>query len=341
MKMFLMLDEPHPGLPEFGARYKFSCYIGNEKIESYACKLTSRFPQVKIYGFDVVVPYSIRKSEDSIMIYASYTMDNAVSCAYELKFARLDLDVFDDFEGNKLDSSIWGQGWPWGVRINKRLNSAMLGDLLRVEDSHLIMPCAKMRKRAADFDGEKHTISYASSCINTLNRLHVKYGCVMINVEMHTLGGVMFAAWLAQINEGYFLLHPLDPERSKSGELGFLEYAPCWGERYAICTHYYCDGKYSRADNLWYNAKGIATGHNTFGVVRLKNGIFYYYNGELVSSNKGIASTSTSELCLLMATSFGSSDGVHYGGNFSDDMLPIETKIDWVKIYSDREKEGE
>jgi hypothetical protein len=78
-------------------------------------------------------------------------------------------------------------------------------------------------------------------------------------------------------------------------------------------------------------------GFNTFGVVRLDYGIFYYYNGELVSAYKGIARTSNSELCLLMTTSFASKDIIHYAGNFTDEMLPLETKVDWVKMYKTKQ----
>ncbi len=334
MKMCLMLDELHPGLPGFDARYKFHCYLDNEKIESYACMLSSPYPEVKFYGFEVVVPYSIRESKKSIEINATYMLNNTIRCSYELKFTHLELHICDDFESDRLDPSIWRLGWPWGVSTNLRNGSMMSGDIVRVEDSQLILPALKMNKHATDsVTGKKHTASYLSSCVNTLNRVHLQYGCVMINAKFHNLGGVLFSAWLAQVDDGYFLIHPLDPEKSRSGELGFVEYSPCWGEKYSVSTHYYCDGKYSRAVGIWHDAKGITHGYNTFGVVRLKNGIFYYYNGELVSAYRGIASTSTSELCLLMATSFGSKSFNHYGGIFTDEMLPLETKIDWVKMY--------
>ena len=334
MKMCLMLDELHPGLPGFDARYRFSCYLNNEKIESYTCTLSCAHPEVKFYGFEAVVPYSIRESHKSIDIQATYMLDPSVRCLYKLEFVRLEPYIFDDFDGDRLDPSIWRLGWPWGVSANIKNDSMMTGDIVRVEDSQLVLPAIKKFKRATDpLTGKKHTASYLSSCVNTLNRLHLQYGCVMVNVKFHSLGGVIFSAWLAQVDDGYFLIHPLDPEKSKSGELGFVEYSPCWGEKYAVSTHYYRDGKYSRAVCSWCDAKGIAHGYNTFGVVRIKNGIFYYYNGELVSAYRGIASTSTSELCLLMTTSFGSKDSSHYGGIFTDDMLPLETRIDWVKIY--------
>jgi hypothetical protein len=50
MKMCLMLDELHPGLPGFDARYRFSCYLNNEKIESYTCTLSCAHPEVKFYA---------------------------------------------------------------------------------------------------------------------------------------------------------------------------------------------------------------------------------------------------------------------------------------------------
>ncbi len=334
MRMRLILEEMHPGLPEFDARYSFHCYMNDENIGSSACVLSCSAPEVRIYGTDVVVPYIIRESNDSVEITASYMVDPTVFCTYELKFTHLDCFLNDDFDVDHLDPEIWGLGWPWGINTNTKNNSMILGDFIRVEDSLLVLPAVKMNTTVTDPEtGSIQTASYVASCVNTLNRVHIQHGCVMINVDLHKQGGILFAAWLAQVNDGYFLIHPLDPERSRSGELGFLEYAPCWGEKYSITTHYYCDGKYSTADSVWCNVRGIMDGFNTFGVVRLDYGIFYYCNGELVSAYKGIARTSNSELCLLMATSFASKDNVHYAGNFTDDMLPLETKVDWVKMY--------
>ena len=334
MKMRLVLDELHPGLPEFDARFSFRCYINDENDGSSACVLSCKFPEVKIYGMDVIVPYSIRESNDSIGITATYTLDPTISCVYELTFTHLDCFLYDDFDGDRPDPEVWNLGWPWGININTKNNSMMSGDLVRIEDGFLVLPAVKKSTAVTDPEtGITKTASYVASCVNTLNRVHIQRGCVMVNVDLHKQGGVLFAAWLAQVDDGYFLLHPLDPERSRSGELDFLEYAPCWGEKYSVTTHYYCDGKYSTAYSKWCDVRGIMNARNTFGVVRLDYGIFYYYNGELVSVYKGIACISNSELCLLMATSFASKNSIHYAGNFTDDMLPLESKVDWVKMY--------
>lgn len=334
MKIRLELTEYHPGLPGYDARYSFQCFLENEKLEPYCCRLSASEEGMRIYGLDAVIPYSVRKEKKQVTIRVLYTPDPSIRNEYTLAFPQFGRKFYDDFDGDKLNTAYWRNGWPWGGCLLLTEDSAFVDDLAYVKDHCLTLPLQKGRRTIENkFLRQKATVNYAAPCVYLMDKTSLTYGAVMFRARMPQVGGTEFSAWLTVKDEQDLLIHPFDPDNSRSGEFNIMHYSPCWGEEYSIGISYYCPGRYAKYFGKNVEAPGVLEEYKTYGLVRTPEGIYFYCDGRLVYAHHGVICTSSAELFLIFSYNYGVKEGVSAGGNFDDSMLPTEVKIDWVAMY--------
>lgn len=322
---YLSPEVAHPGVVGMDATYTM---VAKDKrfyqLDSDRIVLSSTNKNIKIEGDQVVIPYSVRKSESVTVTMTDKQYPNRTG-SYTFKFVSFtdDPTFFDDF--NTIDLSIWSDDF-----FNFKEDKIKPIETAFCEDGELVLRTTK-----EDHDGTK--LGYH---LTTSGSFDQAYGCFSARIKMPTKGLTNVAFWLFSESGGRYIKNQQMPSQS-GGEIDIVEYFPIWGNyRLSHALHWNGQGAYLTSAGREPTLSGI-TGkiqneYHIYSAVWTENAIYYYFDDKLTYTyeGEGVAAGSDPMFLIVQHNSYRNGEYNAWAKQTADvNDFPNESRWDWVKTY--------
>ena len=302
-KFILEPEVFHPGVVDMDATYNMVVKDSlGEKLAEEVVEIKSDNKNIKVNGFEVIIPYELRNKESNILIYA-YLKENGEKIA-EYKFEFICFSekptLFDDFD---TDSGFWKTGW----------YEEMGGG--RIENSNMVL--------TVEEDGRGKVLS-------TDGIFEQAYGCFSSRIKMPAKNAnVNCAFWLCTYN-----CYKLNPECAphSGGEIDIVELLPP-ANVYMATVHWFGWAEYHKEASYRAAVTFNQEEYNIYSTVWTPKAMYWYVNGELmhIYEGEGVVEGSHPMAVLLQTNRYDNSTG------WITASKPAKTSsvyYDWVKIHS-------
>lgn len=177
----------------------------------------------------------------------------------------------------------------------------------------------------------KTSSGYETSGVASLNKFNFKYGKVEVRAKLSAGQGTWPAIWMMPAQSIYGTW-------PKSGEIDIMEHLNNDIKIYQVIHSNYIDNIGIKTDPPYsFTPLFIVGGYNTFGIEWFPDKIDFLVNGNITFSYPKKTSVPTDQLqwpfdqpfYLILNQSLGGS----WVGKIDDSILPVQSEIDYVKVY--------
>lgn len=182
-------------IPNGDAQYEITEVLNDKGQDlKISCDYTSDSKDIKIDGLIVTVPASYKAKHKSAKLTATHRL-SGIKLDFELKFETNYKLIFEDnFDGDKLNTDVWGDIWDTGIDHEGReeYSYGYLKENVFVDGKgHLIN-----RVEALHEKNQKGQPTYSASLISTENCFESRYGYYEMSVRPHLTTGMWGAFWI-------------------------------------------------------------------------------------------------------------------------------------------------
>ncbi len=182
-------------IPNGDAQYEI-IEVLNDKGQDLkiSCDYTCDSEDIKIDGLIITVPAKYKAKHKSAKLTATHRL-SGIKLDFELKFETNYKLIFEDeFEGDTLNTDVWGDIWDTGIDHEGReeYSYGYLKENVFVDgDGHLIN-----RVEALHEKNPKGQPTYSASLVSTKNCFESRYGYYEMSVRPHLTTGMWGAFWI-------------------------------------------------------------------------------------------------------------------------------------------------
>ncbi len=182
-------------IPNGEAQYEITEVL-NDKGQDLktSCDYTCESKDIKIEGLIVTVPAEYKATKKPVKIKATHRL-SGITLDFELKYASNYKLIFEDeFEGDTLNTDVWGDIWDTGIDHEGReeYSYGYLKENVFVDGKgHLIN-----RVEALHEKNKYGQPTYSASLISTKNCFESRYGYYEMSVIPHLTTGMWGAGWI-------------------------------------------------------------------------------------------------------------------------------------------------
>ena len=297
----------HPGVPEMDAYYELSVKdkIGNE-ISSDEVAVTTNNPAVTLNGYNLTVPYSVRKADKKLTVTVTSKTDNTVFGRSDFEFVKFTAEPTLKEDFNVLNTDLW----------------SVFADAGKSEIANGKMVYTVQPGQTVGF--------------TTKDVFEQAYGSFSASIKMPQKALANGAFWLFSNKGKIYRRNPLNPTQS-GGEIDVVEYFPTWskGNIWSSTVHWYGSSgshRYSGIDS--YNA-GVDLGndYHVYTSVWMKDRIYSYLDGKLYRVYDGEGVSDHSDGMQIILSLHGTSEDSSWGGKFNAANFPDTMSTDWITVY--------
>lgn len=182
-------------IPNGDAQYEITAVLNDKGQDlKISCDYSCATEEITIDGFIVTVPASYKAKNKSATITAIHRL-SGITIDFELKFeTKYKLIFEDEFEGDKLDTDIWGDVWDTGIDYESREDYSygyLKKNAFLDGNGHLINRVEALYEK--DKNGKP---TYSASLISTKGCFESKYGYYEMSVIPHLTTGMWGAFWI-------------------------------------------------------------------------------------------------------------------------------------------------
>lgn len=179
--------------------------------------------------------------------------------------------------------------------------------------------------------GIKTAEGYKTSGVQSQNKFSFKYGKVEVRAKLSVGKGTWPAIWMMP-QESVFGGWP------KSGEIDIMEHLNNDNNIYQVVHSHYVDNLGNKTNPNYVATPQYLVGEfNTFGIEWFPHKIDFLINGKVTFTYPKVASIPADQLQWPFDQSFyiilNLAMGGSWGGPVDDNILPVQTEIDYVKVY--------
>ena len=177
----------------------------------------------------------------------------------------------------------------------------------------------------------KTSNGYETSGVASLNKFNFKYGKVEVKAKLSAGQGTWPAIWMMPVQSIYGVW-------PKSGEIDIMEHLNNDTKIYQVIHSNYIDNLGLKTDPPYsFTPSFVVGGFNTFGIEWFPDKIDFLVNGAVTFTYPRKASVPIDQLqwpfdqpfYLILNQSLGGA----WVGKIDDSILPLQTEIDYVKVY--------
>ena len=212
----------------------------------------------------------------------------------------------DEFNGDSLDMTKWSHRF-----LGKRKLGYTTEDAILVSNGTL--------KNIIYKDGDR----YCSGMIGTQGKFETKYGYYEIKAKLPNIKGPQSAFWLQSSTFGSIIGKPED-----SGmEIDIMEFVKTRPDEVHFTTHWDGYSFFNKKNSASVKYPNISNGNwHTFGLLWQPNRYDFYIDGKLMHTKT--TPISQKEQYIILSAEIDP-----WGGDISNEVLPAEFVIDYVRVY--------
>lgn len=179
--------------------------------------------------------------------------------------------------------------------------------------------------------GRKTAAGYETGGVNSSNKFNFKYGKVEVKAKLSAGQGTWPAIWMMPQQSVY-------GGWPKSGEIDIMEHLNNDTKIYQVVHSHYVDNLGNKTDPPYVATPNFNVGvYNTFGIEWFPEKIDFLLNGTVTFTYPRKANLPPDQLQWPFDQSFylilNQALGGSWVGSINDAILPVQTEIDYVKVY--------
>jgi len=179
--------------------------------------------------------------------------------------------------------------------------------------------------------GRKTAGGYETGGVNSSNKFNFKYGKVEVKAKLSAGQGTWPAIWMMPQQSVY-------GGWPKSGEIDIMEHLNNDAKIYQVVHSHYVDNLGNKTDPPYVATPNLNVGvYNTFGIEWFPEKIDFLLNGTVTFSYPRKTNIPADQLQWPFDQSFylilNQALGGSWVGSINDAILPVQTEIDYVKVY--------
>ncbi len=179
--------------------------------------------------------------------------------------------------------------------------------------------------------GRKTATGYETGGVNSSGKFNFKYGKVEVRAKLSAGQGTWPAIWLMPQQSVY-------GGWPKSGEIDIMEHLNNDAKIYQVVHTHYVDNLGNKTDPPYSATPAFSVGiYNTFGMEWFPDRIDFTLNGAVTFTYPKKANVPQDQLQWPFDQSFylilNQALGGSWVGSINDAILPVQTEIDYVRVY--------